>query len=97
MDVYSITLQKAFKGLNDVTRIYLAKISNLGGSYNLMQIATKEILETNGISRGNTRMSFFFVERNSCYNFPQYTFIPPVSNERAWADGNRERNLRGTT
>ena len=32
----------------------------------------------------------FSVERNSCYNSPQYTFIPPVSYERAWTDGNRE-------
>ena len=32
----------------------------------------------------------FLVERNSCYNSPQYSYIPPVSYERAWTDGNRE-------
>ena len=61
-----------------------------------MHIAMKEILQQKRYWKPTEFQEeilvcrSFSVERNFCYNSPQYTFIPPVSYERAWTDGNRE-------
>ena len=61
-------------------------ISSLGGSYNLMQIATKEILETNGILRRNTCMPFFFDGKKFLLQLSTTSFYSSCY-ERAWTDG----------
>ena len=52
-----------------------------------MQIVTKEILETNGISRGNTWMSFFLSGKKFLLKLSTIYFYSSYY-ERAWTDGN---------